>query len=462
MEKSKVSWKIYFIFLFLAAAFAGLLARCFYLQYLRGGEYVERSFRIQRKLMSQTSQRGPILDCLARPLAASKKINIVFAEPRVIEYPKQVANELQPILGVGAHEICRKINQSRNPGYVKLAVDVDTETCSKAAQIYGIGIEKQWRREYPMGELVSHVTGYANSAGEGLEGIELGYDKILAGTSGKDILLADIRRRPIRLMQNQERLSDGDRIILTIDATIQQFVREELVKVRDKYQAESAIGIVADPWTGAILAMVSLPDYNPNSYITEDMGIFRNRAITDQFEPGSIIKPVIAAIALDAGVVNTSEKIFCEDGFYHGKGFGSIKEYNYHQYGSLTVKDILVHSSNIGMAKVGQKLGQKRLYNGIRLFGFGTKSGIDLPGEVGGLVWPVSKWTGYSVTRIPFGQEITVTGIQLVRAFCILANGGRNVKPHVVKAIVDSDGKIKKIHSNFSSVGYVIKPEVAN
>ncbi len=295
----------------------------------------------------------------------------------------------------------------------------------------------------------------------GLEGIELQYDKELAGSAGENIFLADALRRPIQLRQQKSILEDGLGVILTIDATIQQFTRAELLEQYESYEAESAVAIVAQPKTGAILAMVSLPDFDPNKIRTTNPNNLCNLAITSQFEPGSIIKPIVAAIALDAGAVNRNEEIFCENGSYHGKGFGSIGEYAKHAYGNLTVREILVKSSNIGMAKIGQKLGKDRLYEGLERFGFGRKTGIDLPGEAEGLLRPADKWTGYSVTRIPFGQEISTTTIQLLRAFCILANGGHPVRPFVVRATVDSTGQVTKLKQPPPGVGFVVKPEVA-
>ncbi len=228
------------------------------------------------------------------------------------------------------------------------------------------------------------------------------------------------------------------------------------------YEAELAVAIVAEPKTGAILAMVSLPCFDPGDIRSADPNNFRNHAITGQFEPGSILKPIVAAIAIDARAVSTDEKIFCEYGNYRGRGFGRIGEYGNHEFGSLTVREILVYSSNIGMAKIGQRIGKDELYKGLKVFGFGKKTGLDLPGEAEGLLRPVEKWTGYSVTRIPFGQEISVTAIQLVRAFCILANGGRSVRPYLVKAMVANDGQIIKLrYPQHAGVGYVISPEVA-
>jgi cell division protein FtsI/penicillin-binding protein 2 len=169
---------------------------------------------------------------------------------------------------------------------------------------------------------------------------------------------------------------------------------------------------------------------------------------------------MVMAVALDDKVVNLTEKIFCENGSYCGKGFGCISEYR-NGFGNLTVREVLVNSSNIGMAKIGQRMGKDKLYNGLKIFGFGEETGIDLPGEVSGVLWPPDKWTGYSVTRIPFGQEITVTAMQLVRAFCILANGGYPVRPYLVRAIVDNEGNIIKMPQPPSKLAYCVDPKVA-
>jgi cell division protein FtsI (penicillin-binding protein 3) len=352
------------------------------------------------------------------------------------------------------------ILESRNPGFVKIKTTTDANECSAAADIYGIGILSEWRRHYPMGNLAANVVGFTSLDNRGLEGIELKYDKELSGSAAKNIFFADVNRRPIRAKQQEGILTNGKGIILTIDATIQQFARDELLKQYENYEAEAAVAIVAEPKTGAILSMVSLPDFDPADIRTTDPNNFRSRAITDWYEPGSIIKPVAVAIALEAGAVNKTEKIFCENGNYRGRGFGRIGEYR-RGFGDLTVKEILINSSNIGMAKIGQRLGKDRLHDGLKLFGFGKSTGIELPGEVDGLLRPSDKWDGYSITRIPFGQEICVTSMQLVRAFCILANGGRLVRPFLVRAIVDNDGNITVLKRPPPPVGYIVKPEVA-
>ena len=450
--------------LLLIGSFLALAGRCFYLQFCKADHYLAAAAS-QQAFTSRLPQRGAILDCRGRVLAASNKIQIIKAEPRIIDDPKETSSKLAPIIDMGAHEICKLIVDRRDSGYVRIKVGADPCECSLAGRIHrGIGIESDWQRHYPTGPLVANIVGFTDPYGRGLEGIELKYNTELSGSPARNVFFADVRRRPICPKAQEGVLTNGVGIILTIDATIQQFVRDELMKRYQEYEAESAVAIVAEPKTGAILAMVSLPDFDPANRNC-DPNNFRSRALTDWYEPGSILKPFVVAIALDAGVIQKTETIFCENGSYSGKGFGRIGEFR-NGFGTLSIAEILIKSSNIGMAKIGQKLGKEKLgkeklYEGLKLFGFGTRTGIELPGEVHGLLRDPGTWDGYSVTRIPFGQEICVTGIQLIRAFCILANGGRLVRPFIVRAIVDHNGQIKELNRPPSPVGYIIKPEIA-
>ncbi len=453
---------IIFIFLVLILGFLSLGWRCFYLQYTRNEHYSEICTKQQRGCLIQTPQRGVILDSGGRVLAASNQVRTIFADPREIKDTLNTSVKLAPIVKMRATEIIRLIRESGNPRFVRIKVDATEAQCSSARRIHGIGIETGWLRNYPTGRLMGHVVGYTSGGdNRGLGGIELEYDEQLRGSAGQNIFFADPFRRPIQLREQSSILSDGFGIILTIDSSIQQFARTALLEQYKSYEAEAAFAIVASVKSGAILGMVSLPDFDPGAIGSADPETFRNCGITYQYEPGSVLKPIVAAIALDHGVVNRHEKIFCEDGDYRGRGFGRIGEYSNHRFGDLTVREILIKSSNIGMAKIGQRLGKDRLYEGLRLFGFGQRVDVDLPGEAEGLLRRAGDWTGYSVTRIPFGQEISVTSIQLVRAFCVLASGGRLVQPFLVRAVVDSNGKIVKLRESVPEVGYVVKPEVA-
>lgn len=447
--------------LLLIAAFLALAWRCFYLQHYKNDLYNERCIRQQHSISPRKPRRGTILDRRLRVLAASDIEPIIKVEPRIVKNPEDLAMKLAPIVEMDPHVIYTLIMESKEPGYAKIRVGGDAEMYMAARKIYGVGVDFEWLRYHPMGRLTSNVVGFTRKNGRvGLDGLELAYDRQLTGSSAEYIYYADIARRRIGYWGKKGVLSHGAGIILTLDATIQQFVRDELLKQYEKYQAESAFAIVVQPKTGAILAMVSLPDFDPLETGSTDPNFFKMHAVQDSFEPGSVIKPIVMAIGLDAGVIKKGQTIFCENGIYAGKGFGRITEYK-RGFGNLTPREILIKSSNIGMAKIGQMLGPKRLYKGLRLFGFGKKTKIELPHEESGTLWPVSAWTTYSETRIPFGQEVCVTGVQLVRAFCILANEGRFVRLHIVKAIVESDGTLKKLKQQPPPVGYIVKPEIA-
>jgi cell division protein FtsI/penicillin-binding protein 2 len=459
-EAKPTGSRILVVFLsLLIAVLLALAGRCLYLQHFRGDYYYDRCMA-QRSYYPQKPRRGVILDSRGRVLAASNRVGVVFAEPRHIKEPKSTSNRLAPVLDMGAHEICKLIMDSKNPGYARIKTDANAQECRAAGRIYGVGVHYDWLRHYPMGRLASHMVGFTSTDNRGLGGVEVRYDRELTGSPAENVFFADVHRRPICLKERNGTVVNGHGMILTLDATVQQFARAELARQWQDYQAESAVAIVAEPRTGAILAMVSLPDFDPADFCSTDANNFRNCAITDQYEPGSIIKPIVVAIALDAGVVNTHEQIFCENGDYRGKGFGRIGEYR-QGFGDLTVSEIISKSSNIGMAKIGQRLGKKKLYDGLRFFGFGKQTGIELPGEAEGLLRPVGDWTGYSVTRIPFGQEISVTAIQLLQAFCTLANGGHLVHPYLVRAVVDGNGDITTRGDPAPAIGYIIKPEVA-
>jgi cell division protein FtsI/penicillin-binding protein 2 len=443
----------------------GLLGwRLFYLQYCRADYYRQSSRKQQHAVITRQPQRGIILDSRGRILAASNKVQTVFAEPRRITDVKDTATKLQQILAFPGHEICRIIHQSRNRGFAKIKTPITPaeRQLIQNARIGGIGIQSNWQRYYPMGRLTSHITGFVGTEQSGLAGVELKYDGQLCGTGAKDIIVVDAQRKPVGMRRTDDIARDGSGLILTVDATIQEFARSALLKQYEAYRAESATAIVMDPWTGAILALVCLPDFDPANFGSQPAQMLRNRNITDPFEPGSIFKPIVAALALDAGVIDYDEKIFCENGSYRGKGFRRIGEFGNHQFGDLSVRQILVKSSNIGMAKIGQRMGREKLYEGLKLFGLGARTGIDLPGEDYGLLYPVAKWTDSSVTRIPFGHEVAATALQIARAYCILANGGRIVRPFVVRAVVDKAGEVRQLRGRGSLAGQIVKPQVAN
>jgi len=449
------------IFFLLITAFIGVGVRCFYLQYFQYDEYCKSSLKQQANIIEKP-RRGTILDCRGHILATSSMEETVFAEPRAIESLKATTTRLAQILNISQSEVFSRIANSKNPGYVKILpkIILTDQQRSKIRKIRGIGIEPEWQRSYPMSSAAAHVVGFTNIDGKGLAGVELKYDRQLHGKSGQSFFFTDAARRPIGVKQLADQLTDGADVVLTIDSAIQEFTYSALLKQYKAYQAESAVAIVVDPCSGGILSMVSLPEFDPENARSADTASLRNWALVAPFEPGSIFKPIVTACAIDTNSISRNETIFCENGNYHGKGFGRIGEYR-RGFGDLKIREILKESSNIGMAKIGQKMGKEKIFNGVKLFGFGQKTGIDLPGENTGIVRPLAKWDGYSVARVPFGHEIMATAMQIVRAYCILANNGRVVQPYLVKAVVDNNGKRVKLKQPVATASYIIKPSVA-
>ena len=450
------------LLLIIAAGFLSVAVRCFYLQHFKADYYYEASVKAQKSSFLERPRRGAILDCRGRILAASYKVDTVFAEPRAIGDLKKTADSLSAIVGIGPIEISKLILTGRNQGYVPIVIDakLTDEQRKQILKLSGIGIESRWKRLYPLASAAAHVVGFVGTDEQGLAGLELKYDKPLSGFVGRSTFFADAARRPVRLGQCESFSQDGADIILTVDATIQEFTHIALLKQFKAFQAESAVAMVMDPCSGAVLSMVSLPNFDPTDLSKADAKSLGNHILSDPYEPGSIFKPVVAAWAIETGSINPDETIFCENGHYSGKGFGTIGEYR-EGFGNLTICEVLAHSSNIGMAKIGQKMGAAKLYEGIKLFGFGRKTGIDLPGEEPGLIWNLNKWTGYSVARVPFGHEVSVTAMQMACAFCTLANDGRVIKPHLVKAVVSDAGKKVEITEPAQIGGFVVSSKTA-
>ncbi len=450
-----------FLLSLIGLGFIGVAVRCFYLQYYKKDYFQQISVKAQRSSFTQQPKRGAILDCCGRILAASYVSDSIFAEPRIVQ-TKEASQTLSQITELNANEISQAILTSRNAGYATIINDIrlTEEDRKQIAKIDGIGIESRWRRFYPLGRVAAHVVGFTGTDGEGLAGLELGYDSVLKGKTGGGTFYADAARRPVKLNSFEGFAQDGCDVVLTIDATIQDITRTALQKQVTEYQAQSGVAMVIDPCTGGILSYVSLPDFDPSNLKGVDKESLGNHILCDPFEPGSIIKPIMVAWAIECGAIRPNDVIFCENGSYSGKGFGTIGEYR-QGYGNLSISEILQHSSNIGMAKIGQKMGAKKTYEGAKLFGFGSRTGIDLPGEDSGIVWPLKFWSGYSVARVPFGHEISTTSLQMANAFCILANHGRPAKLHLVKAVVNGRGNKIKLQESGQTGNYIISEKTA-
>jgi cell division protein FtsI (penicillin-binding protein 3) len=382
------------------------------------------------------TRRGAILDRNGKEFAASVPAYSLFADPKMIKDPYGLGIRLGKYLDLPIRSLKKRLrNKERRFIWVKRQLSEKQRDEIKRWDVAGLGFVEEPRRVYPNGALLAQVLGMVGTEGGGLEGLELQYNSDLQGQLKQVILPRDARGRP--LLEDGRSLTevpDGADLVLTIDHEIQFQVEQDLRQVIDRFEADSAVGIVMDAQSSEILAMANLPNVDLNEGLNRLPELRRNRIVTDAFEPGSTLKTFVIAGALREGLVKPSTRYYCEDGRMK-VGDKWIKEADaHHKFGWLNVTEILAQSSNIGVAKVAFDVGAEKLWQTLQDFGFGAKSGVDLPGESRGIINPLP-WRPHLLSNISFGHGIAVTPIQLITAYAVIANGGLLRKPLVVKAI---------------------------
>jgi len=418
--------------------FAITAARAFYLQVIEKEQLVRLAERQYQKIVPLTPVRGVIYDRNNAPLAVSIEMDSCYAEPRNIDNVRDVASRLAPFLGMSRETLERKLNGNRNFAWLQRRMPPDLVQKIKDLDLDGIGFVKETKRFYPNGEVAGHVIGFTGLDPEGLEGVELKYNSTILGSVGYLVTERDALGRDISLKGTVvTKASKGHNVTLSLDKNIQYITEKELAKAVTASGAKGGMALVVEPQTGRVLAMANYPSFNPNAYTRYSPSFLRNKTIVDSFEPGSTFKVFLIAAALEEKVVTPNDAFNCENGSY---SIGGRTIHDTHKYGRLTVSDILKYSSNIGAAKIGGKLGQERLYSHLKDFGFGAKSGIDLPGEAYGYLRNGSQWFGVDLATISFGQGVSATALQLVMAVSAVANGGTLMKPYVVEKISDENG----------------------
>ncbi len=428
----------------LLLGFIGVVGRCFYLQYFEYERYKQRAERQQLKIVELSARRGMILDCKGRILAASRRGYSLAIDPKVMSSDREPLERMASILGLNGEFLYDDFINHKDERFMYVKRDITREQAEQLRNlgVAGVVVRREFFREYPMGSLAAAVLGITDAYNVGLEGLELQYDKYLRGEPGRTLYTMDVLRRPVGPLGENKPARDGYNLALTIDAVIQGYAEAALKKVVEKYQARDAICLVMEPHTGEILACASYPTFDlrkAREYETEQR---KNNAINLIFEPGSIFKPITVACAVDKKVITVDTVIDCLDRPFVAKGMGRIGEYkNY--FGRISVTEILAKSSNIGTAKIALAMGKDYFHGMIGKFGFGRKTYIDMPGEEVG-IFP-KKWTDkdYTFTRSAFGQGISVTPLQLLRAFCSFANGGRLVRPFVAAGITNDSGVVE-------------------
>ena len=406
------------------------------------------------------ARRGSIFDRRGRLLAGSRLRPSLYADPSLIDNPADTARKLGDMLGVDPGIIENEIRSAGAPRFCWLQRLVSREEADAVRRmgLAGVGAVDEFARYWPMGSLAAHVLGYVGSDGQGLAGVERAGQEHLRARPGRQGVLRDARRRVLATWGSRQAPRDGGHLVLTIDAVIQEIVEHRLAESLDRYEAQSGLVIVMAPRTGDVLAMACAPTFDPPHPMRVDSDRRRNRTVTDPVEPGSVFKPFIMAAALDAGLVDPDEQFDCHNGEYT---FGHRVMHDTSPHGILTPKGILVHSSNIGMGQVGTRMGNKRLRRCLSDFGFDERTQLGLAGESRGLVPGLGRWNDYSTTSVPIGQEIAVTPIQLITAFCALVNDGVLLRPRIVKARLDATGGVVAEFDEPEVVRRVVSVEVA-
>ena len=407
------------------------------------------------------AERGRIYDRKGEILAISVPGRSVFANPAEISDFAATASALAAITGVEQaqlHQLFLAFPE-KHFVWVKRLVTPAEQAAVRAARIRGVYLREEPQRFYPNGSLAAQVLGFTGIDGDGLAGVESAMDARLAGIDGyreegRDGLARSICSPSAVFIP----AVNGHSVVLTIDTNIQDFLETAVERCNQQYAPLSVTGIVMDPNTGDILALAERPTFDPNSYADSDKETWRLRAVTDTFEPGSMFKPFVFSGALQERVVSLDETIFCGNGIYR---VGARTLHDHHPYGNLTGEDIVVKSSNIGMAKVGQRLGAFKAYAFLSAFGFGRPTGVGFPGESAGYLAPPQRWTDYTVTSVPMGHEVSVTPLQVVAAFSAIANGGYLVKPRIVRGVISPEGNVLEKHTEGEILSQVLDAETA-
>jgi cell division protein FtsI (penicillin-binding protein 3) len=447
---------IIFLILFIA-----LLSRAFQLQVLSGEKLKNLAQRQHTATLPIQPERGMIYDRNGEKLAVSVLADSVCADPTRIADPVRTSQQIAVILNLDKQAVMKKILEPKSFCWLARRISPDQATNVDNAEIEGIFLVKEPKRFYPNGQLAAHLLGFVGADATGLEGLENKYDDILKGKPEKLAWARDAKGKKIflRVGNNEAKKDESVNLVLTIDSRIQYLVETHLKEAVVSKGAKGGIAIVMDPKTGEILAMANEAGFNPNNINGLIPEKWRNRAITDYFDPGSTFKPFLVAGALEEKTIRESEKFYCEDGNY-AVANRIIHEANRQRHGQLSVRDILKYSSNIGAVKIAQKLGKEKFYQYIDNFGFGTKTGIDLPGESPGMVRPVKNWTKVDAATIAFGQGVSVTAIQMIAAMSAIANGGVLMKPYILRSITDKNNIPIKMY-NPTVVRKVVSSETA-
>ena len=408
------------------------------LQVRRHEHFREQAEEQQQDVVVLSPPRGTIYDTHGRELAVSVEVASAAADPTMIESPTATAGALGGVAGNGTAKLAAALASNRRFVWIERKLEPERATAVRDLDLDGVFLLRESKRYYPLGRLAAQVLGYVGIDNSGLAGLEFLYDAEVTSEPGRRRVVRDAKRGTVLYPNLDEEPTPGQDLHLTLDAAIQHIVERELAAAIRESGARRGTIVVMDPGSGAILAMASHPSFDPNDFAASPREHWRNRSVTDAFEPGSTFKMLTLAAALEAGVVDPLETIDCEMG---GIMVAGARIADHAPFGMLTTREIIAKSSNVGAIKLGFAAGRERLYKTIRAFGFGRRTGVDLPSESPGIVWPLEKWSKRSPAYVSFGHAVSVTALQLTRAFAVIANGGRLMEPYVVAKVGDGPAR---------------------
>jgi cell division protein FtsI (penicillin-binding protein 3) len=445
MKENSVNWlkvRIFFVFVVFCISFVFIFLRVLQLQVKEKERLQGLAERQHQRIIKLVPSRGTIYDRNRRVLAKSTEIESLYAHPRQVRNTAKVVGKTADILGVKKRTFEKKLMSQKPFVWLQRKIPPEKADRIKNLGLEGVGFLSESQRYYPNLTLAANLLGFVGVDSQGLEGLELQYDRHLRGETLRILLGLDARGREIITDApiSPTNLSSHS-LVLTIDRGIQFKVKKALSQAVEKTGARAGMAVVMHPGTGQILAMASLPSFNPNSPKAYNPEVIRNRIITDIFEPGSIFKVFLLATALEENAVKSNDIFFCHNGAYR---IGNQVIHDHKKYGWLTVEKIIKFSSNIGASQIGLKIGARKLDRYIRSFGFGSPTDVNLPGEVKGIVRDPDELSQVGIANTSFGQGVSVTGIQLVSALSAVANGGILMRPYVVKEILDSKNRVVK------------------
>jgi len=398
--------------------------------------YSERAKSQQVKAEDIQVRRGNIYDRKGRAFAVNLELESLYCDPAEVAIDRDRLKALSGILRMNVKGVEAKLSQTNRFTWMDRKLTPAAAIEIRKLNIKGIGFVPEAKRYYPKGELASHVIGMVGRENQPLEGLELKYDKYLRTAGGKVYFGRDASGK--QLSSGVEMEAKGNDLLLTIDEGLQFIVETELDKAMAQWKSVAASAIMLDPFTGEILALANRPAYDLNDASSVSKNAIRNRGITDIYEPGSTFKVIVGTAALEEKLYKLDSTFDCSRGSIE---VGGKNIHDAHRHGLLTFKEVIQKSSNVGSIMIGMKLGKEQIYRYAKLYGFGDRTGIDMPGEVSGWIRKPEKWSATSIGAIPIGQEVAVTPLQILRAYSVIANGGYLVQPHLVSEIRTPEGQ---------------------